>query len=643
LPDMKRFIQPRITRVNIARFGPIYHWQGQRGPSLSTVASAAQKRGRPADSRSLVLRIAPRLLIAARSRAIAAPHERALITSQQPTEVFAHIDATNAAAAPIGGNRRDERVNVIAPSPVDTRTVDSDSWRPAADIERSSPEIDAGRPSPRTDREPRVVALARSIARVIASPFARSDEHADASEHKEPAVGVGDDDSDTAEDPDESPRPPAVEPSLSSGPLSYGVGLSAAPVEQTRLPAALASPTEPLYAASREYRSPLPSATDPPAEPVGEASKSDRSPIPTGINRLTRIFRSARSRDGGASTSWPNSGGGGNDVLEAATPGEGRRGEPDATVGPAPALRQDINHGLEEATAPLPVGEADERREWDEHLPEPELQGAAIEAPNRYKLPIDEQVPEPEPQPTAIEVHPAQTGSPLVSEMRERDRGGLVARIIGRRRMTPDTSQMDTPASRPGETAASSHRTPLTVENAPRVSRPGLAARKEAQGAVIRRTPSRLTAARDAADDGRACSSDGFQQGDHVRLPAPAAIPARSLTMRTPVMVRAGRPMDEPEHAPAFARSPAPPAPAPRGTGRVIARAPGAQPSTTPGPARGEAAGNAPAALATPEAGELQLPEGAMDRLARDVFDQLRRRLLLERERSGRVGRWSSI
>jgi hypothetical protein len=43
------------------------------------------------------------------------------------------------------------------------------------------------------------------------------------------------------------------------------------------------------------------------------------------------------------------------------------------------------------------------------------------------------------------------------------------------------------------------------------------------------------------------------------------------------------------------------------------------------------------------DAGDFGLPKGSVDRLAREVFEQLRRRLALERERQGRSARLTNI
>jgi hypothetical protein len=161
---------------------------------------------------------------------------------------------------------------------------------------------------------------------------------------------------------------------------------------------------------------------------------------------------------------------------------------------------------------------------------------------------------------------------------------------------------------------------------------------------VIRRTPSRMTPSRAVpADDGRPGASDVYAPRDYVRLQAAIPVAAKSLTMRTPVVVHADKPAEALDRPSAFAELAAPAASGLRAAGRVIARAAVAQPSTAAATAPAEPAGAAPAASATPEGGELQLSEGAIDRIARDVFDHLRRRLTLERERSGRAGRWDSI
>jgi hypothetical protein len=590
---MKRFIQPRISRVNIARLGLVYRQHAQQGDARSTIAGAALKRGRSWDSRSLVLQIAPRLLIVARSRAIVAPHEQVRLTSQQPTAIAADIDAVSAApAVPAEHDLGGEQVDVpAAPSfEFEARAAGEDSWPSPEDIVHPGPEIHASR---RPDREPRVVALARSIARVMASPFSRSDEDTDIGEHDDKRVEADGDDSVIA-DPS---RVSADELSPPPLPISHEVDRSAASG------ARLAPPEAPV----------------PHAEPSGVAVPPDRSLRPAAVNRLARIFRGAPKRDVGGSASMTESDSR-SDVSETMNTID-ERVEREATVQPEPAPRPDIDQRAEAASALLPVTGHDERRGPDERA-------NATDSP-----------------PPAAEALPARVGSSPVTETRQPERRGLVARIIGRRPMTPDARQTDAPAIPPHETrvAAPAVRTAEVAPTQESASR-DLAVIQAAPDFVIRRTPSRMTPSRAVpADDGRPGASDVYAPRDYVRLQAAIPVAAKSLTMRTPVVVHADKPAEALDRPSAFAELAAPAASGLRAAGRVIARAAVAQPSTAAATAPAEPAGAAPAASATPEGGELQLSEGAIDRIARDVFDHLRRRLTLERERSGRAGRWDSI
>jgi hypothetical protein len=131
-----------------------------------------------------------------------------------------------------------------------------------------------------------------------------------------------------------------------------------------------------------------------------------------------------------------------------------------------------------------------------------------------------------------------------------------------------------------------------------------------------------------------------------VVAPVVSALPRiLPLTMRAPITVRAPETDDGESGA---GRATASSAPTQASGGEVlVARAATERPSRAPGADQPQksveniAADTPEAGARTPE--DQQLSPAALDRLAKEVFDQVRRRLAIERERNGMSKRWNGI